>query len=404
MKILFLLPYNPYPPNNGNKTLTYNLLRSLSKEISIDIVIIEDFEVNYSLKKSNIKFFLPNIENIFIFKKLKNNKLIFQKIKLFLMGLHPTLAKFENKKLQNWLLINHKNYDIIHFDTILTVNYIKFIENKSTFLVASDAYSMATNRARNLTRNIYRYLRLTIQKNFYINIEKKIYPTFSKVVAVSPIDAIYLKKLSPNINISSLPIPIGEDLLNMKLKHFELIKNSPNKVRILFVGTLSHPIISDNIVSIIVLLKNNLLKYVDVEVVILGKEPNFNIKKILGVKVQHVEYVDDYEAFLDQDWIYVYAQKCASGLQTKLQKAMAIGLPIISRSVSLGGLEVIHKENILIAESDNEFVNNILILLRQPKLREFIGKNARKTILDQYSPDVVKEKYLITYKKLLNLA
>ena len=100
MKILFLLPYNPYPPNNGNKTLTYNLLRSLSKEISIVIVIIEDFEVNYSLKKSNIKFFLPNIENIFIFKKLKNNKLIFQKIKLFLMGLHPTLAKFENKKLQ----------------------------------------------------------------------------------------------------------------------------------------------------------------------------------------------------------------------------------------------------------------------------------------------------------------
>ena len=84
MKILFLLPYNPYPPNNGNKTLTYNLLRSLSKEISIDIVIIEDFEVNYSLKKSNIKFFLPNISIKILF--LSNLKSLYIFSKLFVLS------------------------------------------------------------------------------------------------------------------------------------------------------------------------------------------------------------------------------------------------------------------------------------------------------------------------------
>ena len=51
-----------------------------------------------------------------------------------------------------------------------------------------------------------------------------------------------------------------------------------------------------------------------------------------------------------------------------------------------------------------EVFNQTTELLSIKDLAETIGKNARKTILDQYSPDVVKEKYLITYKKLLNLA
>ena len=58
--------------------------------------------------------------------------------------------------------------------------------------------------------------------------------------------------------------------------------------------------------------------------VILGKDPHPIIKGILEKNITHVEYADDYKKFLDQDWIYIYAQKCASGLQTKLQQAMAM--------------------------------------------------------------------------------
>ena len=403
MKVLFICPYNPFPPNSGNKTLTFNLLKSLSKDIIIDILIIEDLkEESYFLKKAEIKSFIPSIKNIYFFKKNNRYFNILHKLKFLIKGLHPTIANYENNNLRKWLLLNSNNYSIIHFDTILTVNYIRFINNKLCFLVASDAYSMATRRARDFTKNFYKYFRLTIQEYFYKNIEVNIYPKFTKVIAVSSIDSDYLKKISPEINISNLPIPISDEFKNFKIKHFKLVDIQPNKVKILFVGTLSHPIISENIVSVIKLLKKLLRVYANLEIVILGKDPHPLVKNILDKKITHIDYVQDYKKFLDQDWIYVYAQKCASGLQTKLQQAMAMGLPAISRVVSLGGLYPTHNENILIAKSDLDFEKRILQLIKNPNLRKRIGKNARKNILTNFSSDIVKNIYLDSYQKLLD--
>ena len=402
MKVLFICPYNPFPPNSGNKTLTSNLLKALSKDVFIDILIIEDFKENsFYLKKSEINSLIPSLNNVYIFRKRNNKLSIFNKLIFSLKGIHPTLSNFENIHLRKWLLLNSKNYNIIHFDTILTVNYLKFIENKISFLVASDAYSMATQRTRKLTKGFLKKSRLILQEFFYKNIEVKIYPKFTKVITVSSVDSDYLKRISPKTNISHLPIPIGDDFKDIKIRHFDSVDNQPSKVKVLFVGSLSHPIISENIVSVINLIRKS-FKYSNVlEIVILGKEPDPIIKKILDKNVIHIEYANDYKQFLDQDWIYVYAQKCASGLQTKLQQAMAMGLPVISRAVSLGGLYTSHNENILIAESDDDFKKNIDLLIKNPKLRKYIGKNARKSTLENFSSEVVKTMYLNTYKKLL---
>ena len=80
---------------------------------------------------------------------------------------------------------------------------------------------------------------------------------------------------------------------------------------------------------------------------------------------------------------------------------MAMGLPVITRQVSLGGLYPNHKKNILIAKSDSDFEKNVELLINNPELRIYIGKNARKSILDNFSSEIVKEMYLNTYTKLL---
>ena len=284
----------------------------------------------------------------------------------------------------------------------MTVNYLRFINTEISLLVASDAYSMATKRARRFTRGLYKNLRLILQEFCFKNIEVKLYPKFKKVITVSPIDEEYLKRISPKINIDNLPIPIGDDFKETSIKHFQSVNTQPEKVRILFVGSLSQPIISSNIVSVIKLLRKLFLFSNNLEMVILGKDPHPIIKDILEKNITHIEYVEDYKKFLDQDWIYVYAQKCATGLQTKLQQAMAMGLPVIARQVSLGGLFPTHNKNILVAKSDSDFEKNVELLIKNPELRIYIGKNARSNILCNFSSEIVKKMYLNTYKKLLN--
>ena len=74
MKVLFICPYNPFPPNSGNKNLTYNLIKSLSNDINIDILIIEDDqEKSLSSKKSYIKKLVPLINNIISLRKIRVN-------------------------------------------------------------------------------------------------------------------------------------------------------------------------------------------------------------------------------------------------------------------------------------------------------------------------------------------
>lgn len=404
MKVLFICPYNPFPPNSGNKTLTYNLIKSLSNDINIDILIIEEYqEKSFSLKKADIESLIPLINNVHIFEKNKSKFPLFEKFFLVLQGKHPSLSNYENKNLRKWLLLNSKNYNIIHFDTILTVNYLRFINTEISLLVASDAYSMATKRARIFTRGLYKNLRLILQEFFYKNIEVKLYPKFKKVITVSPIDAEYLKRISPKIDIDHLPIPISDDFKEITITHFQSVNTQPEKVKILFVGSLSHPIISSNIVSVIKLLRKSFLFSNSLEMVILGKDPHPIIEDILEKNITHVEYVEDYKKFLDQDWIYIYAQKCASGLQTKLQQAMAMGLPVIARQVSLGGLFPTHNKNILVAKSDSDFEKNVELLIKNPELRIYIGRNARSYILDNFSSEIVKKMYLNTYTKLLNI-
>ena len=53
--------------------------------------------------------------------------------------------------------------------------------------------------------------------------------------------------------------------------------------------------------------------------------------------------MNDYFDYLDNDWIYIYPQKLATGLQTKLQQALASGLPVIAE-VSFGGLDLTYEK------------------------------------------------------------
>ena len=88
MKVLFICPYNPFPPNSGNKTLTYNLIKSLSNDIKIDILIIEGYSIN--------KFF-NCIDNIGKIKKHKINKIKKNNSKIIVVAI-PLLTLFSSRK------------------------------------------------------------------------------------------------------------------------------------------------------------------------------------------------------------------------------------------------------------------------------------------------------------------
>jgi glycosyltransferase involved in cell wall biosynthesis len=93
------------------------------------------------------------------------------------------------------------------------------------------------------------------------------------------------------------------------------------------------------------------------------------------------------------------------GLPTVLLEAMSCGLPIIATDVR-GNRDLISngKNGIIIPSRDpKKLAEAILMLLEDEKLGENLSKNARKTIEENYTWDIVSSKFLRCYESLVEV-
>lgn len=91
------------------------------------------------------------------------------------------------------------------------------------------------------------------------------------------------------------------------------------------------------------------------------------------------------------------------GLPTALLEAMSCGSPVVSTAVS-GALDVIEdrKNGLLVPARDPTLMASAIIaLLKDPSMRELLGRQARRTILERYSWSTIGNKYLNIYRKVI---
>ena len=109
----------------------------------------------------------------------------------------------------------------------------------------------------------------------------------------------------------------------------------------------------------------------------LGNIPNRELPKILN---QHEVFV------LPSLW---------EGMPKTLLEAMACGLPVIGTRID-GTKEVIeHGKNGILCETDSNSIREAIInVMENEKLKQKLGENARRTIVENYSLPNLAEKEL----------
>lgn len=93
------------------------------------------------------------------------------------------------------------------------------------------------------------------------------------------------------------------------------------------------------------------------------------------------------------------------GLPSVVLEAMSCGLPIIVTDVRGNRDLITHRKNgiIIPPREPKKIAEAINILLEDENLREFLGKNARNTIIEKYTWDIIANKMLKCYKSLLGI-
>jgi glycosyltransferase involved in cell wall biosynthesis len=141
---------------------------------------------------------------------------------------------------------------------------------------------------------------------------------------------------------------------------------------------------------------------VDVKFFIVGKNPSPEVFSLHnGSDVIVTGTVDDVRKYISDSELIVVPLRMGSGLRNKVIQAMACGKCVIATKEACEGLNVKDGENILIADTPEEFVEKILMVFDNKNLRLKIEKNARKYVENNFSYDIIKKKWIEFYEEIL---
>jgi glycosyltransferase involved in cell wall biosynthesis len=79
-----------------------------------------------------------------------------------------------------------------------------------------------------------------------------------------------------------------------------------------------------------------------------------------------------------------------SGIRIKILEAMALGKTIISTTIGASGINYQNKKNILIADTAEQFANQIFWCFNNPSESQKIGENAKLNIQENYSSETIE--------------
>ncbi len=133
---------------------------------------------------------------------------------------------------------------------------------------------------------------------------------------------------------------------------------------------------------------------------VIGKWSEKTIAEAVGERndVEFLGYVDDLAAML-KDTIMVVPINIGSGIRMKILEAAALGVPFVTTSVGVEGIPARNGEDCFIADTPEAFADAI-VKLRDEKLRKQFAENANRLVSERYTLEALKANRLEIYRKM----
>lgn len=110
--------------------------------------------------------------------------------------------------------------------------------------------------------------------------------------------------------------------------------------------------------------------------------------------------VPDVGVYLERAAVFVAPLTTGGGMRVKVLEAMAAGKAVVASPTAAEGLAVESGEQLLMAQSDGDFVRAVEVLLSDPGLRARLGGTARRWVAENLSWDHCAAEYDALYDSL----
>jgi glycosyltransferase involved in cell wall biosynthesis len=400
MRILQICNKFPYPPKDGGAIAILNLtkgLRSNGHHLKILAMNTSKHYINpdevFEVMKDIAEFDYVNINTETKITRAVIN-LLFSRLPY---NAERFISKEFNRKLEE--IMKEDNFDIVQLEGLYLLPYIKIIRKLSDAKIVFRAHNIEHeiwNRIVFNTHNIIRKKYLQILAKRINKLELDSLNSYDLLIPITKRDAKILNDLGNNKPFHVCPS--GLDIEKAT------VSNTYTHHSLFFIGSL------DWIPN-----REGLLWFIEnVWTKINNKEPELkffiagrNAPKKLAEKLSNYRNiifegeVEDASQFMQDKSIMVVPLLSGSGMRVKIIEGMSLGKAVITTTIGAEGIDIKHSENILIADSADDFKKEIENLLENKSFFTKIGENARSFVIDKMDNRKITASLSEFYKKYL---
>jgi len=363
----------PWPLKDGGAIAMYQLSTGLVNEgCQLSVLVPET-------NKHEADFFqLPELlrENI-NFKKTRINS----DITVFgaLINLFSTwpyyISRYRNRNFNKLLTqtLQEDQYDIIIVESLKMSPYLSLIRNYSQSKVLLRTHNvefLIWERMKSSVKNPLKKVFLNIMVNRLQKYELKVINDFDGILSITQTDADYFH--SRGLTKPCHVVLSGIDFERFKAQNIKVEFNS-----LFHLGALNWLSNLEAVEWFLNKVWPEIYKrYPFLKFYIAGRNTP---EKLLNSQIPGVVIsgeVDDAIQFMLARQIMIVPLLSGSGMRIKIAEGLALGKTIISTSVGAEGIGLTHAENVFIADSPENFISVIEMLVENPELVEKTGKNA----------------------------
>ena len=404
MNILIIsrdLPSSQSP--NGEARRVFHFIRILSRKHDISLISFikkEDLEYSQEVKKlcksvdfielknpwwetqSRIKFRLYELLNAF---------------RLFFSSKPQEIYRYKSVKMLTKIneIMASTNFDLVHFNTLAMAQYAFGLQkNVPTFYIDNGLAVEDLHRNIKSANSFWEKIgfRLCYRKmRVYLS---RLCSAFDAIASIREEDKQILKSLRMQANV--MVVSHGIDTSYFKPK-FDTSK--PNTI--IFVGNLTcQPNVDAILYFCSAIFPTVKLRVPNVTFYIVGISPPESILELeTDDNITVTGYVNDIRPYLYNSSVFVAPLRLGGGVRGKILEAMACGVPVISTSEGCKGITAKPDEDIVIADTADEFAKRTIHLLQNKDLRFRLSRNGYNLVNEKYDWEVIVKNLETVYEE-----
>ncbi|MEI6822121.1 MAG: glycosyltransferase family 4 protein [Bacteroidota bacterium] len=400
MRILQLCNKPPYPPLEGGSIAMNNITQGLlDAGHELKVVAISSFKNEVNIDEFPKEYLdKTKFESVFVDLRIKPKAAF---INLFSKNSYHVQRfislNFENKLKQ---ILGEETFDIVQLETLFMTPYIKVIRQFSDAKIVLRSHNiehLIWKRVAKFEKNALKRWYINRLATTLSNYEKKTINQYDGIASISKKDIEYFIKegcIKPITDIT-----FGIDVENFNTNNSSL---KESQISLFHIGAMNWIPNQEGIKWFLVNVWQDINAiFNNLELYLAGRKmPEWLLNSTYPNVIIKGE-VEDSKEFVNSHSIMIVPLFSGSGLRIKIIEAMALGKTVISTTIGAEGINYTNNENIIIADSKEEFISAITTCIDNPEFCKTIGLNASKLIKAEHNNRIITQRLVSFYEDLI---